>query len=298
VPINYYNSLGLTTNGANAFGLNGIFGPRTCGTIFLRNCDVDWWAGSVMPKLECDTSIVTADGDHDAPTAFSQASNILASPRVKFWYAQNAVEDHPKLVPVPIGISIHDGFPGSPHSMDTAETLRKVANKARHFAQRERSILYDQGTFNRNGYTRRDRHRTDAAQKLAACNRVAAMPHLSRAKCWEKYAAHQFAISVTGEGWDTHRLWEYLYLGTVPIVKSGPLDRLLREGRVPVVIVSDWSEVCQWTDEKYAALAEQYEPWIRRSREWLYPWHWVPRNQTALDALCLSAPACKQAHNL
>ena len=31
-----------------------------------------------------------------------------------------------------------------------------------------------------------------------------------------------------GNGLDTHRLWEALYLGCVPIVQAGPLDALYR----------------------------------------------------------------------
>jgi hypothetical protein len=49
-------------------------------------------------------------------------------------------------------------------------------------------------------------------------------------ECWRQFGAHQFAIAPTGMGWDTHRLWELLFLGTVPIVQSGPLDPLLAEG--------------------------------------------------------------------
>ena len=44
-----------------------------------------------------------------------------------------------------------------------------------------------------------------------------------------------------GNGLDTHRLWEALYLGCVPIVQSGPLDALYK--RVGALVVRSWTQV-------------------------------------------------------
>jgi hypothetical protein len=52
---------------------------------------------------------------------------------------------------------------------------------------------------------------------------------------------HDFVLCPRGNGRDTHRLWESLYLGSIPIVKSGDLPRKLLE-KFPVWIVSNWAE--------------------------------------------------------
>jgi hypothetical protein len=57
-------------------------------------------------------------------------------------------------------------------------------------------------------------------------------------------AAHQFVVAPRGNGWDTHRLWEALYLGCVPIVESGPLDSLYAQLGT-VLIVKDWATVTE-----------------------------------------------------
>jgi hypothetical protein len=53
-----------------------------------------------------------------------------------------------------------------------------------------------------------------------------------------KVASHKFVVAPRGNGWDTHRLWEALYLGCVPIVESSVLDPLYKQ--LPVLIVNTW----------------------------------------------------------
>jgi len=59
---------------------------------------------------------------------------------------------------------------------------------------------------------------------------------------WERLVrSHDFVVCPHGHGWDTHRLWEVLLLGSTPIVKSSPLDELFRD--LPVVILADWGDL-------------------------------------------------------
>jgi hypothetical protein len=51
-----------------------------------------------------------------------------------------------------------------------------------------------------------------------------------------------FVICPEGNGVDTHRLWETLYMGGTPIVKSNPLINSLVLD-LPVMVVGDWQEL-------------------------------------------------------
>lgn len=53
---------------------------------------------------------------------------------------------------------------------------------------------------------------------------------------------HQFVLCPDGNGYDTIRLWEALYLGCIPIVKPHVFTEYFAE-RLPIVIVNDWSEI-------------------------------------------------------
>jgi hypothetical protein len=57
---------------------------------------------------------------------------------------------------------------------------------------------------------------------------------------WQRLATVAFSFSPPGYGMDTHRMWEILSMGTVPIVLSSPLDSLYSQ--FPVVIVDKWQD--------------------------------------------------------
>ena len=58
-------------------------------------------------------------------------------------------------------------------------------------------------------------------------NNIAGNPHL--VAYYKKVAAHKFVVAPRGNGIDTHRLWEALYLGCVPVVGKSALDGLYAE---------------------------------------------------------------------
>jgi hypothetical protein len=64
-----------------------------------------------------------------------------------------------------------------------------------------------------------------------------------------KYA---FVAAPAGHGIDTHRVWDSLYAGAVPIVASSGLDSLYRS--LPVIILPDW-DVLRRIFSQSAALA-------------------------------------------
>jgi hypothetical protein len=98
----------------------------------------------------------------------------------------------------------------------------------------------------------------------------------------------RFVICPPGNGVDTHRVWEALAVGAVPIVLSGPLDPLFADHGC--LVVPDWTavpdRVAAWTDgaaardRSLAAFRAGDGPWftrywasrLRRHRaDWLAP---------------------------
>lgn len=76
---------------------------------------------------------------------------------------------------------------------------------------------------------------------------------LGRIEFWELHDTAAFVLSPQGNGIDTHRVYESLNLGSVPIVHTSPLDQLYR--LFPIIIIQDWSDFisCEqlqgWKDE-------------------------------------------------
>ena len=53
--------------------------------------------------------------------------------------------------------------------------------------------------------------------------------------------AHKFAICPEGNGTDTHRFWECLYLKTIPICLKSPVT-VYYSKMYPVFLLDDWSD--------------------------------------------------------
>ena len=62
---------------------------------------------------------------------------------------------------------------------------------------------------------------------------------------WEAYASSHFGLAPRGNGQDTHRVWEMLYFGMVPIVISSALSQngLYDEFSV-LVLKRSYEELC------------------------------------------------------
>lgn len=58
---------------------------------------------------------------------------------------------------------------------------------------------------------------------------------------WARQTDFAFVISPEGNGPDTHRLWEALALGCVPVVKRNFLSAFLAD--LPVLVVDDWRQI-------------------------------------------------------
>jgi hypothetical protein len=68
----------------------------------------------------------------------------------------------------------------------------------------------------------------------------------------------KFVFCPRGNGIDTHRLWETLYMGSIPIVKYENAHHLFTD--LPILFIKDWNEI----EKKY--LEQKYTEMIKK--EW------------------------------
>lgn len=62
-----------------------------------------------------------------------------------------------------------------------------------------------------------------------------------RTQFFREIKAHSFTLCPRGNGIDTHRLWETLYMGSIPIVRH---DVAINEfNDLPICFVNNWHEV-------------------------------------------------------
>lgn len=162
--------------------------------------------------------LVSHNSDRPIDAAFARR---LEDPRLVAWFAQNVDMVHPKLHAIPIGLA----NPVWPHG-DQA-VFRRVRAEAP-----AKSILFDVSFNPSTCSSERERCLTQTGLELAP--RLPFLEHLRRlASAW-------FCVSPRGNGIDTHRTWEALYVGTIPVVTRSVLTD--QHPDLPLVVLDDWAE--------------------------------------------------------
>ena len=59
----------------------------------------------------------------------------------------------------------------------------------------------------------------------------------------DKIYNHKFVLSPEGNGTDTHRTWEILYLKSIPIEKRNINNQFFTD--LPICFVDDWEEITE-----------------------------------------------------
>ncbi|MEY2878418.1 MAG: hypothetical protein RLZZ15_798 [Verrucomicrobiota bacterium] len=235
-------------------------------TVHVKTELLGEFARHLLPEISGEIVLVTGESDASAP---GPHADLLAHPKIRHWFAQNCdrAAPHARLTPVPIGLDNpvfnklekRLGFaltmllrrtPWDPTLSrndlgDQAGLLRVRATLRPTVARPARALC----TFHQNEKIARPdlrRHpaRREAWEALRANPGCHFVPRrLRQDACWRAHGDFAFEVSPHGNGLDCFRTWEALTLGTIPIVRTSPLDRLYREENFPVVIVEGWEEI-------------------------------------------------------
>lgn len=91
-----------------------------------------------------------------------------------------------------------------------------------------------------------------------------------RIKFLESARRSTFTVCPEGNGVDTHRLWETLYMGGIPVVTPNPLMNSLYS-RLPVLVVKNWSDLSKsnYLEERWHELNHKnWEPSLLKQSYW------------------------------
>lgn len=170
------------------------------------------------------------------------------------WYAVNYnsnIKKYDKIKYLPLGLDYHTiaeknhwgEKKTTPYNQE--KILINIYNNSLRNNQRKNkcfmcSSINNSYSLKKAGYVNYDRD--DINKKLKNNKNVdICNGFLPRTQLWKTFVKYKFVIAPAGNGMDTHRLWEALFLGCIVIVQETGLDNLMRE--FPVVIVKDFNEI-------------------------------------------------------
>jgi hypothetical protein len=201
---------------------------------FCKVDHVDWLLERHAPRSEF--VLVSHNGDEAIGPRHSRS---LRRRGLRAWLAANVELRHPKLIPIPLGIA----NPGWEHGDPT------VLREGQGAAKRE---LFDV-SFSLDTNPEERRYCLEQTGLELA-------PRLPHREYVQRLAAAHFCVSPSGNGIDTHRTWEALYLHTVPVVLRGALADEWSD--LPLVVLDDWAEfrTIDFSPELYDRLMQDWDP--------------------------------------
>jgi hypothetical protein len=257
-------------------------GVRDGDLVWTRHVALPQFVRDVLPRIRSKFALVTGDEDWAIPSDFADSAKLLDSPYLVQWFTQNYDGSDPsgRVSNLPIGLDFHTisngrkwgHWPATPAAQEAA--LKELIRLAR--PTRDRHVMAH-ADFHFNRHPRQNIGREEAQAALQNNPSVVfQQKKVRRLELWRTKTNYAFVVSPRGVGLDTHRTWESLVLGNIPILLHSSLDPLF-EG-LPVVLIDDWREITSprlhdWLEQHAGAfdtetvqqrLTNRY--WIERMR--------------------------------
>jgi hypothetical protein len=169
-----------------------------------------------------DFVLVTHNSDGEVCKC-TEVLDILNYFKLEKWYAQNIRFIHEKLSFLPIGIANSQWVHGNLENFAMIDLTKSKTQKT---------------YFNFNVFTNPSK-RTPCADKLK--DKLTWLSEVSPRNNISRLSEYEFCICPEGNGVDTHRLWEALYVKTIPIVIKSEFTDILLHNNIPLVVLDDWS---------------------------------------------------------
>ncbi len=221
--------------------------------IFVVTDLVKWFFDKVDPTIKNQYTLITGRSD---VIVNSEISNLRSDKVIKWFSTNNTTSD---VYSIPLGLDNKTWkFDDNPQA-DT-DLLKFVMNEK---IEKDFPLLV---SFNVNT-NREERHH--AVDILLGLDNITYKKYGEKQRFDEDQLkafyrllkSHKFCACPWGNGPDTHRFWQCLYLNTIPIVKRHPAYKEFYG--LPVLWIDDWEDL------KYINLESEYE---KITGNGSYPW--------------------------
>lgn len=184
-----------------------------------------------------DITLLSGDNDHCVnPNGcittfphdnFATVYTPIAPKNIKKWYAQNAQVVNDFITPLPIGLR--------PPWVETVIFDNNGIKKFKFEYERDQLIY---SNFNK---STNPIQRKQVEEILTQNFNINTLYGDSTEYC-KNLQKHKFVACPPGNGKDTHRVWESLYFGAIPIVEDSPMNRYFSL-YFPMLVVDRWVDL-------------------------------------------------------
>jgi len=202
------------------------------GVVYRHTHDVNSFLRNDAPRLN--RSIVLVTHNSDNPVTNEMVSLLQHLPNISMWFGQNiSCSPHPKIASLPIGLENDHWFP----EVAKRKQLVEFANRG----VMPSKLMYMNFSFGTNFSARKAAHGEFADKKWVTDSCVHSVVQSAYTLWLEDVLNHHYVLCPRGNGIDTHRLWETLYLGRIPVVLR--CENTKYYDNLPILQVDSWNQV-------------------------------------------------------
>jgi len=219
-------------------------------SIYICSNLLCFFVNNILDKIHNKFILVTGDSDLTVPreaTGNSDTVKLINNVYLLKWFIQNTnIQNHIKICQLPIGLDYHTISTTPSHSLrkvnegylpiEQEVILYMIIQNIKPFYERTPKIYINFTVSNDRFYQRKSALKQIPTELLFINNQFT-----KRTDNWKIMTNFTFVLSPFGIGMDCHRTWEALCLGCIPILNAPNFKKMFED--LPVVIVSDWSEV-------------------------------------------------------
>ena len=147
------------------------------------------------------------------------------------WYTTNVDVIHPRVESIPIGLENDIWFPLVYKKDKMIDKLKQPRDY--------RELVYMNHSIRTNSVKRLEPYRVLEGKPWVLSERGA--NGIGFDEYLDNIYNHRFVVCPEGNGMDTHRTWECLYMGSVPIEKRNTNNRFYTD--LPICFIDDWRQV-------------------------------------------------------
>jgi hypothetical protein len=232
--------------------------------VFYHYPPISWRGKQVYPPSSTQTLIVSGHSDYPITDQI-----VKQYPNSK-WFSVNTQSS--QVTGIPLGITndtnesfLHRIYGNIPMMLEVAQTPREIKN-----------LVYLNFKVETYPHERQLIQNMFQSKSWVTCG-TPVDTFEGRKEFLKEIRNHEFVLCPRGNGVDTHRLWETLYMGSIPIVKNDIAHSEWQD--LPILFINDWNEI---TEERLLAEKKRIES-TNWNFEKLRVGYWIDRIRRSIQ---------------